>query len=67
MRLDEFYNPNDDKWAYRNADDTRKPKLTLELIGKLRRYRTIKQAEDLEHAELASRMYATPAADAGGI
>ena len=35
MRLDEFYNPQKDRSARRDFDDTRKTKLTLETLNKL--------------------------------
>ena len=39
MRLDEFYNPQKDRQATRKLDDTRKAKLTLEALNKLRKYK----------------------------
>ena len=47
MRLDEFYSPEDDAWQRRNKGDTRKPKLTLEQLNKLRKVREIKKAEEI--------------------
>ena len=38
MRLDEFYNPEKDKQVPRDLDDTRKGRLTLEALNKLRKY-----------------------------
>ena len=67
MRLVEFYNPEKDKQVPRDFDDTRKGRLTLEALNKLRKYRELKKAENLEHEEFASIMYAkaaqTPATD----
>lgn len=68
MRLDEFYNPQEDKGPTRTIQDTRKGKLTLEELNKLRKYREIKTAEESEHDEFVRTMYAQPAGDqaAGG-
>lgn len=59
MRLDEFYNPEFDEFVKRQRDDTRKPKLTLEQINKLRKYRELKKAEDIEHNKFVKVMYNT--------
>ncbi len=65
MRLNEFYNPADDAWQRRAKDDTRKPKLTLEQLNKLRKVREIKKAEEIEHNKFVRVMYATPTQEAG--
>jgi hypothetical protein len=39
MKLTEFYNPEADRSATRDFDDTRKTKLTLLSLNKLRKYR----------------------------
>ena len=61
MRLVEFYNPENDKATPRDFDDTRKGGLTLEALNKLRKYRELKKAENLEQEEFASLMYSRPA------
>lgn len=61
MRIDEFYNPEDDKVDYRSQNDTRKPVLTLEQLNKLRKIREIKKAEAIEHEKFVRVMYAAPA------
>ena len=61
MRLVEFYNPENDKATPRDFDDTRKGRLTLEPLNKLRKYRELKKAENLEQEEYASLMYSRPA------
>ena len=38
MRLVEFYNPELDEFVKRSKEDTRKSKLTLEELGKLRKF-----------------------------
>lgn len=59
MRLNEFYDPQFDEFVKRQRDDTRKPKLTLEQINKLRKYRELKKAEDIEHGKFVKVMYNT--------
>ena len=61
MRLVEFYNPEKDKQVPRDFDDTRKGRLTLEAVNKLRKYRELKKAEMIEQEEFASIMYAKAA------
>ena len=61
MRLVEFYNPEKDKQVPRDFDDTRKGRLTLEALNKLRKYRELKKAENIEQEEFASIMYAKAA------
>ena len=63
MRLDEFYNPEKDRQATRKMDDTRKSKLTLEALNKLRNYRELKKSEDMERKKLASLMYSKSGGD----
>mgnify|MGYP001237271917 CR=1 FL=1 len=63
MRLDEFYNPEKDRQATRKLDDTRKAKLTLEALNKLRKYRELKKSEDMERKKLASLMYSKSGGD----
>lgn len=67
MRLDEFYNPEFDEFQRRHKGDTRKSKLTLEMLNKLRKVREVKQAEEAEHKKFVKAMYTLPAANAGGM
>ena len=67
MKLNEFYEPAKDTVQQRHKTDTRKKMLSLEELGKLRKIRELKKAENLEQEEFASIMYAkaaqTPASD----
>ena len=60
-----IYNPEFDEFQRRNKEDSRKPKMTLETLSKLRKAREIKRAEEIEHGKFQKVMYATPGADAG--
>ena len=66
MRLNEFYNPDNDNFVKIDKDDVRKKRLTLTELNKLRKIRDIKQAEQLEHNSFVRTMYSQPAqADVG--
>lgn len=67
MRLNEFYDPEQDQVDHRSKDDTRKSKLRLRELNKLRKYREIKNLEKIEHEKFARTMYAQPAQDNTGI
>ena len=70
MRLNEFYEPSEDQGVQRSIQDTRKHKLTLEDLNKLRKYRDIKKAEQTEHENFVQLMYAQPSeqsAPGGGL
>lgn len=67
MKLNEFYNPEEDKLDHRSPEDTRKPVLTLKELNKLRKYREIKKAENIDRKDFIRTMYAQPAASAGGL
>lgn len=68
MRLNEFYDPEKDQYQQRTVADTRKSKLTLEQLNKLRKYRDIKRDEEEKHIEFVQKMYKAPSegGDAGG-
>jgi len=66
MRLNEFYKPENDKFTQRKETDTRKGKLTLKELNKLRKIRDIKTAEQIEHNEFVRTMYSQPAQEGGG-
>ena len=66
MRLIEFYNPELDEFVKRSKEDTRKSKLTLEELGKLRKVRDLKTKVKAEHDKFVKVMYANQSQDAGG-
>jgi hypothetical protein len=69
MRLDEFYSPEQDRSVKYHQDDTRKSRLTLEILNRLRKLRDIERAEEATYAEFAKKIYGVPAEgdDAGLI
>lgn len=60
MRLNEFYNPEEDKFTKSEVVDLRKTKFTLAHLNKLRKVREIKEIEKKEYEEFVKVMYATP-------
>jgi hypothetical protein len=66
MRLDEFYNPEEDTVTGRKSNENRKARLTLKQVNKLRKMREAKRLEEFEHTKLVKRMYGAPANPAGG-
>lgn len=65
MRLDEFYDPSKDKQSQYNKDDTRKSRLTLNILNRLRKLRDIQAAEREVYNEFAKKMYGAPPGDEG--
>jgi len=57
MKINEFYEPSRDQETLRTEDDTRKSKLTLKELNKLRKVREISRAEDIEHTKFVKVMY----------
>jgi len=65
--LCEFYNPEDDQLGQAKMDDTRRPRLTMLHIQKLRKSRDAEKYEKAQHMEFLPDMYGqTPDASAGG-
>lgn len=57
MRLTEFYDPEQDRSSQFGKDDTRKTKLTLIVLNKLRKLRDLNAAEESAYGEFAKVMY----------
>ena len=57
MKINEFYEPSRDQETLRTEDDTRKSKLTLKELNKLRKVREISRAEEIEHTKFVKVMY----------
>lgn len=60
-----IYDAEDDQRRY-SLSDTRKPKVTLRHLNKLRKYREFRKIQDEERNQVVSVVYAAPPADAGG-
>ena len=63
----EFYNPADDELGIAQLDDTRRPRLTMVHIQKLRKARDVERYETAQHVNFLPDMYGQSAEpDAGG-
>lgn len=51
----------------KSVHDTRKPKLTLKHINKLKKIQAIRQMDGIRRQELLSVMYGAPSEDSGGL
>lgn len=66
-RNDSMYDPEDDETVYK-LSDTRKPKLTLQVLNNLRKYREFKDSELQKRDSIVAVVYApAPAQDNGGM
>lgn len=65
--LVEYYDPADDKLGQAKMDDTRRPRLTLTHLQKLRKSRDAEKYEKAQHLDFLPDMYAQAAPEAGGL
>lgn len=61
-RDDSMYDPEDDATVYKSTD-TRKPKLTLQILNNLRKYREFKKNELARRDSIVAIVYAKPAGE----
>ncbi len=64
--LVEFYDPADDELGVAHMDDTRRPRLTLLHLQKLRKCRDIEKYETAQHINFLPDMYAVSAEQDSG-
>jgi hypothetical protein len=66
--LVEYYDPADDKLGQAKMDDTRRPRLTMHHLQKLRKSRDVEKYEKAQHLTFLPDMYGVTAqSDAGGL
>lgn len=53
----EYYDAIDDNFTKRNVDDTRKARLTLRHVNKLRKLRELQELENQVHRERLQKIY----------
>lgn len=58
--LVEFYDPQDDEFNRANMDDTRRPRLTMLHLQRLRKAKDVEQYDKLQHLDFLPDMYAPP-------
>lgn len=63
--ITENYFPEDDEANKISMDDTRRPRLTLRHLNKLRKIQELKRLETEAHADFVKTMYGTPAEEGG--
>lgn len=64
--LPENYFPEDDKLNQTSKDDTRRPRLTLRHLNKLRKIRELKKLEMAAHKDFVKVMYGPGAGGGDG-
>ena len=64
--LVEFYDPADDELGVAHMDDTRRPRLTMLHIQKLRKSRDVEKYETAQHINFLPDMYGQAAEPADG-
>ena len=65
--LVEFYDPADDELGKAHMDDTRRPRLTMFHLQKLRKSRDVENYEKAQHVNFLPDMYGQAPADSGGM
>lgn len=58
--INEHYAPEDDKMNQAKMGDTRRPRLTLRHLNKLRKIQELKRLENEAHDDFVKTMYGTP-------
>lgn len=61
-----FIDPNEDEFMKAHEDDSRKPRLTLRQINKLKKIRATNDLESVKKESLLGVMYGIPEDDEGG-
>jgi hypothetical protein len=61
-----YYDVNSDEINTRSRDDTRKPKLLLRDINKLKKIRALKKLAALKRQDVLEIIYGQPEGEAGG-
>ena len=62
-----YYDAADDKFSQAQPTDTRKPRLTLRNLNKLKKMRAAQELENAMREDTLEIIYGTPAEEAGGM
>ena len=65
--LVEFYDPADDNLGQAHMDDTRRPRLTMVHLQKLRKSRDVEKYERTQHMEFLPNMYGQSSEQSNGL
>lgn len=63
--LKEYYEPEEDQYSKAELDDTRRPRLTLRHLNKLRKVRELRKMEQATHKEFVKTMYGASSEEGG--
>lgn len=63
--LNEYYDPEEDMLDIARASSTRRPRLTLRHLNKLRKVKELREMELAAHRTFVKDMYGSSAADEG--
>lgn len=70
MRAEEidatYYSPENDRFAIQRIDDTRKPRITLLHLNRLKKMRAARDLENLVRRDILGLLYGAPA-EGGGM
>ncbi len=64
--LNEYYEPEEDEYNKFSLDDTRRPRLTLRHLNKLRKVRELRRMEQAAHSDFVKDMYGSSGEEEGG-
>ena len=64
--LNEYYDPEEDKLNQARLSDTRRPRLTLRHLNKLRKVRELRKMEQAAHSDFVKDMYGASEEEGGG-
>lgn len=67
VSTDSRYTAQHDQINKKEMHDTRKPKITLRMLNRLKMIRAAKKLEMAEKSKMLGVMYASPAEEAGGL
>ena len=63
--LKEYYEPELDDYSVAELEDTRRPRLTLRHLNKLRKVRELRKMEQATHKEFVKTMYGSSDEEGG--
>jgi len=62
-----YTDPSQDKFNQRDSNNSRKPKITLAHLNRLKKMRAAKDLENLMRQDLFDIMYSAPSEEGGGM
>jgi hypothetical protein len=63
----QYYSPENDQYTQQQLRDTRKPKITLQHLNKLKKMRAARQLENLVRRDVLELLYGAPGEEGGGM